>query len=894
MLMTAAACMSGVLVGPALDAEASVAPPERPATQSAPRFVSLGKPAAESTSAPGPLPRYIVRLRTRRALDTAVAGEAAAGAGIGAVMTNAVNGFVATLSGDDVQRLQNDPNVVAIERDRAISLATDQTNPPWGLDRIDQVALPLSNSYTYGTTGSGVTAYIVDTGIRSTHVEFAGRIPRGAFIDWGDGTGVEDCHGHGTHVAATVGGTTYGVAKSVQLVPMKVFACSGTTTTSSVIVGLDWVVKDHAAGVPAVLNMSLGGGGSSAFDTAVNAVIADGVTVVVAAGNESANTCNYSPARVPAAITVGATQIDDSVATYSNYGSCNDLFAPGSSIVSAWNTGDSASATLSGTSMATPHVTGIVARLLQARPSDSPAQVWAALDAAASTGVVKATRAGDPNKLVHLAPTTMTPPGAPQRVYGSAGNGRVGLWWTAPWFDVSLPVIDYVVQYRVVGGEWATFADGVTAATAVSVTGLTNEVNYEFQVAAVNAAGMGPMSTTSGVVTPSSTATPWPSELPRAGTGFAALEPERLFDTRPDEPQGVVPVDKVQYGGANVLTVRLLGVAGVPLAGVSAVSLNVTVVEPARAGFVTVYPCGARPATSSLNFIAGQIVPNAVIAPLSADGDICLFSSVDTHLIADINGWLATGSGFTALSPARVFDTRPNEAQGAVEVTKQAYGELRVKITGAAGVPASGVDAVSLNVTVVDPVGSGFVTVYPCGARPLTSSLNYVAGEITPNAVIAPVSPEGEVCFYSSVNAHLLADVNGWFSDGPAFIALAPVRVFDTRPDEPQGVVAVTQQYYGGANVLTVRVGGAAGVPTSQVEAVSLNVTVVDSVGPGFVTVYPCGNRPLASSLNYVTSEIAPNAVIAPVSPDGDICLYSSVDAHLLADVNGWFATPVN
>ena len=706
-VMTAVACLCGILAGPTQSVAAGSPNSRGPATATSPQFESLGTPSVTNDARSGPLPRYIVRVRTRDALETTVADEAATGSEVGAVMTDAVNGFVAALSGDDVRRLQNDPNVTAIERDTAVTIAADQINPPWGLDRLDQAGLPLSNTYTYGTTGGGVTAYIVDTGIRTTHNEFAGRIARGAYIDWGDGTGVEDCNGHGTHVAGTIGGRTYGVAKSVQLVPMKVFACSGTTQSSSVLVGLDWVVKDHLAGVPAVLNLSLGSVVSPAFDAAVNAVIADGVTVVVAAGNEASDACNYSPARVAAAITVGATQVDDSVAGYSNYGPCLDLFAPGSSVLSAWKTSDTSSATMSGTSMATPHVTGAVARLLQARPADSPAQVWAALDAASTGGAIRATRSGDPNKLVHLTPTAMTSPDAPRRVSGVAGNAHVSLWWSAPWFDLGLPVFDYVVQYRPVGGSWSTFADGMSAATAATVTGLANETSYEFQVAAVNAAGPGPMSTPSAPLTTSSSGALSPALAPPPTTGFTALDPVRLFDTRPDEPQGVVPVLKTRYGGPDVLTLRIPGIIGVPLSGASAVSLNVTVVDPIAAGFVTVYPCGDRPSTSSLNFVAGQTVPNAVIAPLSAAGEICVFSSVDTHVIADINGWFAIESGFTALPPARVFDTRPDEVQGAVEVSKQAYGDLKIKITGAAGVPPSGVDAVSLNVTVVNPVGLG-------------------------------------------------------------------------------------------------------------------------------------------------------------------------------------------
>jgi hypothetical protein len=377
------------------------------------------------------------------------------------------------------------------------------------------------------------------------------------------------------------------------------------------------------------------------------------------------------------------------------------------------------------------------------------------------------------------------------------------------------------------------------------------------------------------------------------GSGFSPLPPIRVFDTRPSEPQGTVSVTKQRYGGGTELRVRFTGTAGVPLTGVSAVSLNVTAVDPAASGFVTAYPCGTRPLASSLNFVARDVIPNAVIAPVSLSGEVCFFSSADTHLLADINGWFASGAGFTAVSPTRVFDSRPDEAQGAVTIVKRRYGgvtELRVRVTGVANVPSTGVAAVSLNVVAVDPDGSGFITVYPCGTRPLASSLNYVAGQIVPNAVIAPVSAGGEICLFSTANTHLLADVNGWFAGATGFVGLAPVRVFDSRAGEAQGAVAITKQRYGGAAEIRVRVTGIAGLPNAGVGAVSLNVTAVDPSAAGFITVYQCGARPVASSLNFVAGQIVPNAVIAPVSDTGEICFYSSVNTDILADINGWFS----
>ena len=313
---------------------------------------------------------------------------------------HAISGFAAEMTEEEAIALSEDPDVRFVEEDSVVEAVTTQTNATWGLDRIDQTDRPLNGTYTYTSTGAGVNAYIIDTGIRRTHTQFGGR----AFIGFdavGDGRNTNDCNGHGTHVSGTVGGSTYGVAKNVRLYAVRVLNCSGSGTTSGVIAGIDWVTANHIS--PAVANMSLGGGASSALDAAVRSSIASGVTYAVAAGNSNANAGNYSPSRVGEAITVGSTTRTDARSSFSNFGSVVDVFAPGSSITSAWNTSDTATNTISGTSMATPHVAGVAARYLQGNPTASPATVRNAIVNAATLNRLTGIPSGTANRLLFRA-----------------------------------------------------------------------------------------------------------------------------------------------------------------------------------------------------------------------------------------------------------------------------------------------------------------------------------------------------------------------------------------------------------------------------------------------------------------------------------------------------------
>ncbi|MFI5928851.1 S8 family peptidase [Micromonospora sp. NPDC051543] len=320
----------------------------------------------------------------------------------------ALRGFEVTVSAAAAARIAADPAVAYVEQNHTVSISGTQANPPsWGLDRIDQRNLPLDSSYTYPNTASNVHAYIIDTGIRFSHNDFGGRATSG--YDAVDGGSADDCNGHGTHVAGTVGGSTYGVAKGVQLVGVRVLNCSGSGTNAGVIAGVDWVTQNAIK--PAVANMSLGGGANSSLDTAVRNSIASGVTYGLAAGNDNgANACNTSPARTTEAITVGSTTSSDARSSFSNIGTCLDIFAPGSSITSAWYTSNTATNTISGTSMATPHVVGAAALVASTNPSWTPAQVRNQLVSNATPNVISNVGSGSPNLLLYVGSGGTTPP----------------------------------------------------------------------------------------------------------------------------------------------------------------------------------------------------------------------------------------------------------------------------------------------------------------------------------------------------------------------------------------------------------------------------------------------------------------------------------------------------
>ncbi|KAB1151143.1 S8 family serine peptidase [Micromonospora sp. AMSO12t] len=397
----------------------------------------------------------------------------------------ALRGFEVRVDARAAARIAADSAVAYVEQNHTVSIAGTQTNPPsWGLDRIDQRALPLNSSYTYPNTASNVHAYIIDTGIRFSHSDFGGRAVSG--YDAVDGGSADDCNGHGTHVAGTVGGSAYGVAKGVQLVGVRVLNCQGSGTNAGVIGGVDWVTANAVK--PAVANMSLGGGANASLDTAVRNSINSGVSYGLAAGNDSGgNACNTSPARTAEGITVGSTTNTDARSSFSNIGTCLDIFAPGSSITSAWYTNDTATNTISGTSMATPHVVGVAALVASANPAWTPQQVRDYLVNNATSNVVTNPGTGSPNKLLYVVNGDTPPPTDDFSVSVSPTSGS-----TAPGGSVTATVA-------------TATTNGSAQSVSLSASGLPSGATASFSPATVTSGGSSALTISTSASTPAGT-----------------------------------------------------------------------------------------------------------------------------------------------------------------------------------------------------------------------------------------------------------------------------------------------------------------------------------------------------------------------------------------------------
>ncbi|BAN02546.1 hypothetical protein YM304_22320 [Ilumatobacter coccineus YM16-304] len=473
-------------------------------------------------------------------------------------------------------------------------------------------------------------------------------------------------------------------------------------------------------------------------------------------------------------------------------------------------------------------------------------------------------------------------PTSPTAVVATAGDAAAHVSWAAPADNGGRTEISYEVTASPGGAMCST--DGAVSCT---VTGLTNGVAHTFTVVATTASGVSPVSAASNAVTPTGPDPDPDAESP----DIESLTPARVLESRPGE----VTVDRIGEVGRRLAageTYRLdiAGRSGVA-ADAAAVVLNVTSVAPAATGFFTIFPCGDRPLASSLNFRAGEIRGNEVIAKLSSDGDVCIYTPVETHITGDVVGFVPSDSPFSSLDPGRVIETRPGEVTADREEEfgrRLAAGEtVEVQIGGRAGVDDDAIAAV-VNITAVNPAATGYLTIFPCGVRPLASSLNYGPGDVVGNEIVAKLSSTGSLCIYSSAETHLTGDAVGFVPVTSGLVSIDPARFYETRPGQGtiDGLGAPGARLAADSQV-EVQVGGRNGIP-DDARAVVMNVTAITPSSTGYFTLHPCGDRPLASSLNFGPGDIRGNEVVAKLSSEGTVCLYTKSETHVAIDVVGY------